>query len=53
MRHGTAAYVAPSHVKMPLYVKMQLNVQNINAKCENAIYEKVILNMKTLGSLSI
>ena len=31
--------VAPSNVKMPLYVKRQLNVKtNINAKCENWRY---------------
>ena len=47
--------MAPSNVKMPLYVKRQLHCKcekNINAKCENSRYlYKITLNVTKLGSL--
>ena len=49
------ASVAPSNVKMPLYLKRQLNVKKIstlNVKIE-VICEKLTLNVKTLGSLNV
>ena len=48
-------YVATSSVKIPLFVKRQLNVKKIstlNVKID-AICEKLTLNVKKIGSLNV